>query len=84
MLKSMVNWFRRRSTRADGVDHGYVSFSDGDVEHGFRTPEDAMLDRIQRGEHNTSETFDELRQDIGRALVIALVVTVVVAIIIFM
>ena len=78
MLKSMTNWFRKRNSRAEGVDRGYESFGDTDLERGFTTPEDAMLERIQRGEHNTSETFDDLRRDIGKALVIALIVTVVV------
>jgi hypothetical protein len=84
MLKSMTNWFRRRSARSDGVDRGYTSFSDSDLEHGYRTPEDAMLERIQRGEHNTSETFDDLRRDIGKAFAVALVVVVLVVIIILM
>lgn len=84
MLKSMTNWFRRRNTRSDGVDRGYTSFSDDDMERGYSTPEDTMLERIQRGEHNTSETFDELRRDIGRAFAVALVVVVLVVIIVLM
>ena len=84
MLKSMTNWFRKRNSRADGVDRGYESFSDTDLERGFATSEDSMLERIQRGEHNTSETFDDLRRDIGRAFMISLVVVVVIVIIILL
>lgn len=79
----MTNWFRKRS-RADGVDRRYESFSDTDLERGFTTPEDAMLERIQRGEHNTSETFDDLRRKLAIVTAIVVVAVVIVVLIVFM
>ena len=73
----MTNWFRKRNMHVDeGGARGYTSFSDTDLEHGFTTPEDAMLERIQRGESNTSETFD----DLSRKLMCVVVVTVTVVV----
>ena len=74
----MTNWFRKRNSRSEGVDRGYTSIGDSDMERGFTTPEDAMLDRIQRGEHNTSETFDDLQWRLVRIAVVTLVILVVV------
>jgi hypothetical protein len=83
MLEKMVNWFRRRNTRADGVDRGYVSFSDTDLEHGYRTPEEAMLERIQKGEHVVG-TFDELHCFLGKVFIgVAVIVTIAFMIIMF-
>ena len=84
MLNSMTNWFRKRSSRADGVDRGYTSFNDTDLERGLTTPEDAMLERIQRGEHNGSETFDELHGKLVWVVMGTLIVAVVVVLIIIM
>jgi len=84
MLNSMTNWFRKRSSRADGVDRGYTSFNDTDLERGLTTPEDAMLERIQRGEHNGSETFDELHRKLVWVVMGTLIVAVVVVLIIIM
>jgi hypothetical protein len=80
MLTAMTNWFRQRRGRSEGIDHRYSSFSD--LERGFDTPEEAMLERIQRGVHNGNEPFDDLKWRIGifTMLVVVLVVVVVVVV----
>lgn len=84
MLQSMSRWLSQRKSRSDGADHGYTSFSDDDLSRGFTTSEDAMLDRIQRGEHNTSETFDDLHQRLVWVATFVVIVIVVVVVVVVM
>ena len=79
----MTNWFYKRKQYNTG---GYTSLGDTDLESGFspiRTPEDALLERIQRGEHNTSETFDDLQQKLVRGTMFVMTTLVVVVVVVF-